>query len=175
MALKSLDVGTVDSCKVTEGQTNSFLCCLCTFCFLFVTFPFHPHPPSHQNPSSSSTHKPTLTTTRPYKLKVSKRPFRPHELRLSFLVQSDSNSMSRPKQRSKSLPECPSNGDGSENIPDVLYAPDGRKFFPCRYCCRAFAFKKGQVSHIKACAFRVFEVRMRSSRRMFNLTLQMFR
>lgn len=39
----------------------------------------------------------------------------------------------------------------SSNIPEIVFANDGRKFFPCMYCCRAFAYKKGQVSHMKAC------------------------
>lgn len=40
------------------------------------------------------------------------------------------------------------------NIPEVLIAPDGRKFFPCKYCCKAFAFKKAQISHIKFCGLK---------------------
>lgn len=58
----------------------------------------------------------------------------------------------------RSLPTKPPIDDTPSNIPEVLYAPDGRKFYPCKYCCRAFAFKKGQVSHIKACSYRVVEV-----------------
>lgn len=58
----------------------------------------------------------------------------------------------------RSLPARPPIDDTPSNIPEVLYAPDGRKFYPCKYCCRAFAFKKGQVSHIKACSYRVVEV-----------------
>lgn len=37
-------------------------------------------------------------------------------------------------------------------IPEVLIAPDGRNFYPCRYCCKAFAFKKAQISHIRFCS-----------------------
>lgn len=37
-------------------------------------------------------------------------------------------------------------------IPEVLIAPDGRNFYPCKYCCKAFAFKKAQISHIRFCS-----------------------
>lgn len=39
-------------------------------------------------------------------------------------------------------------------VPNVVYAKDGRRFFPCTFCCRAFAYKKHQSSHMLACHFR---------------------
>lgn len=45
-----------------------------------------------------------------------------------------------------------------EDVPNVLFAPDGRKFFPCKHCCRAFAFKRTLTTHLRTCSFRVVEV-----------------
>ncbi|KAF2885279.1 hypothetical protein ILUMI_20902 [Ignelater luminosus] len=41
-----------------------------------------------------------------------------------------------------------------DNIPDVVYAQDGRQFFPCLYCCHAFAIKTDQLSHMQQCNFK---------------------
>lgn len=61
-------------------------------------------------------------------------------------------------KRRNSLPTAASIIDNNDtttgDIPEVLFAPDGRKFFPCKYCCKAFAFKKAQISHIKHCGFK---------------------
>lgn len=54
----------------------------------------------------------------------------------------------------RSLPILPPNEETTPTeIPEVLIAPDGRKFYPCKYCCKAFAFKKAQISHIRFCSF----------------------
>lgn len=45
-----------------------------------------------------------------------------------------------------------------DNVPNVLFAPDGRKFFPCKHCCRAFAFKRTLTTHLRTCTYRVVEV-----------------
>lgn len=45
-----------------------------------------------------------------------------------------------------------------EEVPNVLFAPDGRTFFPCKYCCRAFAHKRSLTTHLRVCSFKVVEV-----------------
>ncbi|XP_025830894.1 uncharacterized protein DDB_G0284459-like [Agrilus planipennis] len=42
----------------------------------------------------------------------------------------------------------------TRNVPEVVFSSDGRKFFPCHFCCRAFAFKKRQVTHMDICLFK---------------------
>lgn len=39
-------------------------------------------------------------------------------------------------------------------VPNKVYAKDGRCFFPCTFCCRAFASEKHQSSHMPSCHFR---------------------
>lgn len=82
---------------------------------------------------------------------------RPVRKRHSTVFYRDEPAEKPPPRRSLPV-KPPPEGDVPSNIPEVLIAPDGRKFYPCRYCCKAFAFKKGQVSHIKACPHRVVEV-----------------
>lgn len=45
-----------------------------------------------------------------------------------------------------------------DEVPNVLFAPDGRTFFPCKYCCRAFAHKRSLTTHLRICSFKVVEV-----------------
>lgn len=45
-----------------------------------------------------------------------------------------------------------------EDVPNVLFAPDGRQFFPCKHCCKAFAFKRTLTTHARTCTTRVVEV-----------------
>lgn len=40
-------------------------------------------------------------------------------------------------------------------IPEFVYANDGRKFYPCSFCCHAFAYKELQLAHVQQCSFRV--------------------
>ncbi|KAF5287177.1 hypothetical protein FQR65_LT12306 [Abscondita terminalis] len=53
----------------------------------------------------------------------------------------------------KFVKENASGHDNSE-IPELVYANDGRQFFPCKFCCFAFADKAEQVQHMKVCNFR---------------------
>lgn len=83
---------------------------------------------------------------------------RPARKRHSTTFYRDEQYNAPPSSARKSLPAKFMDGVEPSKIPEVLYAPDGRKFYPCKYCCKAFAFKKGQVSHIKACAYQSIEV-----------------
>lgn len=39
-------------------------------------------------------------------------------------------------------------------IPEVVYADDGSEFFPCKFCCFAYAYKDDQLQHMQICNFK---------------------
>lgn len=39
-------------------------------------------------------------------------------------------------------------------IPEVVFADDGTEFFPCKFCCFAYAYKDDQLQHMKTCNFK---------------------
>ncbi|KAK4878696.1 hypothetical protein RN001_011202 [Aquatica leii] len=39
-------------------------------------------------------------------------------------------------------------------IPEMVFANDGRHFFPCKFCCFAFADKTEQLQHMGVCNFK---------------------
>lgn len=80
---------------------------------------------------------------------------RPQRKRHSTTFFRDEQAEEKPPTR-RSLPAAAprANANTPTDLPEVLYAPDGRKFYPCTYCCKAFAFKKAQISHIRFCSVR---------------------
>lgn len=71
-----------------------------------------------------------------------------------YKAMENQRKMKKPTKLLHSVNHSSVREEQDDNIPDVVYAQDGRQFFPCLYCCHAFAIKTDQLKHMQQCNFK---------------------